>query len=97
MPGETGRLRLAADWSEEDVQQWLCEEGLQELTAVFRAHNMDGAELILLNKETASELGIGESGQSPQRSTHNHTQGLTHAHRGLRIYRSITETRQSPN
>lgn len=62
LPGEAGLLRQVADWSEEDVQQWLCEEGLQELAAVFRANNMDGAELTLLNKETVGELGIGESG-----------------------------------
>lgn len=60
MPGEAGRLRRVVDWSEEEVQRWLCEEGLQEVAAVFRANNMDGAELILLDKETAGELGIGE-------------------------------------
>lgn len=60
MSGEAGRLRRVADWSEEEVQRWLCEEGLQEVAVVFRANNMDGAELILLDKETAGELGIGE-------------------------------------
>lgn len=59
---------LVADWSEEDVEQWLCKEGLQELVSVFRANNMDGAELILLNKETAAELGIGEGGTKSQTS-----------------------------
>lgn len=53
---------LAADWSEEDVEQWLCTEGLQDLVSVFRANNMDGAELLLLNKETAAELGIESVG-----------------------------------
>lgn len=73
LPAEAGLLLPVADWSEEDVQRWLCEEELQELVAVFRANNMDGAELILLNKETAGELGIGER------------ESVTHAHRGLRI------------
>lgn len=89
MPGEAGRLRPVADWSEEEVQQWLCEEGLQEVAAIFRANNMDGAELILLDKETASELGIGEA------RTVAHSG--SHTHRGLRMSGSITETRQSPN
>lgn len=60
MPGHS-RL-LVADWSEEDVQTWLCEEGLQELVSIFKANNIDGAELSQLDKETASELGIGEDG-----------------------------------
>lgn len=60
LPGHS-RL-LVADWSEEDVQTWLCEEGLQELVSVFKANNIDGAELSQLNKETATELGIGEDG-----------------------------------
>lgn len=85
MPGEAGPLLQAADWSEEDVQRWLCEEGLQELAAVFRANNMDGAELILLNKETVGELGIGESGiesRTSAQSTQRHTHALTHT-RGI--------------
>lgn len=60
LPGHS-RL-LLADWSEEDVQSWLCEEGLQELVSIFKANNIDGAELSRLNKETAAELGIGEDG-----------------------------------
>lgn len=62
LPGEASLLLQAADWSEEDVQRWLCEEGLQELAAVFRANNVDGAELILLNKETVGVLGIESVG-----------------------------------
>lgn len=58
LPGHS-RL-LLADWSEEDVQAWLCDEGLQELVSIFKSHNMDGPELNKLNKETAAELGIGE-------------------------------------
>lgn len=60
MPGHS-RL-LLADWSEEDVQTWLCEEGLEKLVSVFKANNIDGLELSQLDKETADELGIGENG-----------------------------------
>ncbi|TMS06716.1 WD repeat, SAM and U-box domain-containing protein 1 [Larimichthys crocea] len=60
LPGHS-RL-LVADWSEEDVQTWLCEEGLQELVSIFKANNIDGAELSQLDKETASELGIESVG-----------------------------------
>ncbi|XP_028249540.1 WD repeat, SAM and U-box domain-containing protein 1-like isoform X1 [Parambassis ranga] len=60
LPGHS-RL-LLADWSEEDVQTWLCEEGLEELISVFKANNIDGAELIQLKKETATELGIESVG-----------------------------------
>lgn len=78
MPGAAGRCRPVADWSEEDVQRWLCEEGLQELTAVFRANNMDGAELILLNKEAAGELGVGErETDPPTEHAHSHTWACT--------------------
>lgn len=42
------------------METWLCEEGLQELVSIFKANNMDGPELSRLNKETATELGIGE-------------------------------------
>lgn len=44
------------------MQTWLCEEGLQELVSIFKANNIDGAELSHLSKETATELGIGEDG-----------------------------------
>uniref|UniRef100_A0A671YUR5 WD repeat, SAM and U-box domain-containing protein 1 n=1 Tax=Sparus aurata TaxID=8175 RepID=A0A671YUR5_SPAAU len=60
LPGHS-RL-LLADWSEEDVQTWLCKEGLQELVSIFKANNIDGAELSRLNKETAAELGIESVG-----------------------------------
>uniref|UniRef100_A0A4W6FR40 WD repeat, SAM and U-box domain-containing protein 1 n=1 Tax=Lates calcarifer TaxID=8187 RepID=A0A4W6FR40_LATCA len=53
---------LVADWSEEDVQTWLCEEGLEELVCNFKANNIDGPELSQLNKETAAELGIESVG-----------------------------------
>ncbi|XP_041663784.1 WD repeat, SAM and U-box domain-containing protein 1-like [Cheilinus undulatus] len=60
LPGHS-RL-LLADWSEEDVQTWLCEEGLKELNSIFKVNNIDGAELNKLNKETAAELGIESVG-----------------------------------
>ncbi|XP_035029910.1 WD repeat, SAM and U-box domain-containing protein 1 isoform X1 [Hippoglossus stenolepis] len=53
---------LLADWSEEDVQTWLHEEGLEQLVGNFKANNIDGPELSRLNKETASELGIESVG-----------------------------------
>uniref|UniRef100_A0A3B4XWW9 SAM domain-containing protein n=1 Tax=Seriola lalandi dorsalis TaxID=1841481 RepID=A0A3B4XWW9_SERLL len=56
LPGHS-RL-LVADWSEQDVQTWLREEGLEELVGNFKANNIDGPELSYLNKETAAELGI---------------------------------------
>ncbi|XP_068184542.1 WD repeat, SAM and U-box domain-containing protein 1-like isoform X2 [Antennarius striatus] len=60
LPGHS-RL-LLSDWSEEDVRTWLCEEGLQELVSIFKANNIDGAELSQLNRETATELGIESVG-----------------------------------
>uniref|UniRef100_UPI0037E87B67 WD repeat, SAM and U-box domain-containing protein 1-like n=1 Tax=Semicossyphus pulcher TaxID=241346 RepID=UPI0037E87B67 len=60
LPGHS-RL-LLADWSEEDVQAWLCEEGLQELVSIFKSNNIDGPELNKLNKETTTELGIESVG-----------------------------------
>lgn len=55
------RLQLL-DWSEEDVQTWMCEEGLEELVGVFKANNIDGAELSHLTKETMAELGVESLG-----------------------------------
>ncbi|XP_044221791.1 WD repeat, SAM and U-box domain-containing protein 1-like isoform X2 [Thunnus albacares] len=60
LPGHS-RL-LLADWSEEDVRTWLCEEGLEGLVSVFKANNIDGPELSQLDKETAAELGIESVG-----------------------------------
>lgn len=57
---------LLSDWSEEDVQTWLGEEGLQDLVGIFKTNNIDGAELSRMNKETVTELGIGEGGMQPQ-------------------------------
>lgn len=40
---------------------WLAEEGLDELVSVFKSNNIDGPELLALNKDTlAKELHIGE-------------------------------------
>ncbi|XP_040058503.2 WD repeat, SAM and U-box domain-containing protein 1 isoform X3 [Gasterosteus aculeatus] len=60
LPGH--RSLLVADWSEEDVHTWLCEEGLQELAGIFEANNIDGAELDRLSGETAAELRIESVG-----------------------------------
>ncbi|XP_056888886.1 WD repeat, SAM and U-box domain-containing protein 1-like [Takifugu flavidus] len=54
--------RLFSDWSEEDVQAWLRQEGLQDLVGTFTSNNIDGAELSRLNKDTAAELGIESVG-----------------------------------
>ncbi|XP_051760723.1 WD repeat, SAM and U-box domain-containing protein 1-like [Ctenopharyngodon idella] len=43
---------LVSDWSEEDVCEWLRDEGFEALVDIFRAHNIDGAELMTLNMET---------------------------------------------
>ncbi|XP_016128326.1 WD repeat, SAM and U-box domain-containing protein 1-like [Sinocyclocheilus grahami] len=54
---------LVSDWSEEDVSEWLCDEGLEALVDTFRAHNIDGAELISLNTETlTTEFNIESVG-----------------------------------
>ncbi|KAK7938512.1 hypothetical protein WMY93_001838 [Mugilogobius chulae] len=55
-------LTLLSDWSEEDVQKWLCDEGLEELVEIFKTNNIDGPELNRLNKETALEMGIESVG-----------------------------------
>ncbi|KAK2839733.1 hypothetical protein Q5P01_013473 [Channa striata] len=60
LPGHS-RL-LLADWSELDVQTWLCEEGLEELVSILKANNIDGEELSRLNEETAAQLGIESLG-----------------------------------
>ncbi|KAM4558720.1 WD repeat, SAM and U-box domain-containing protein 1 [Odontesthes bonariensis] len=66
--GQTGRKLpghsslLLADWTEQDVQAWLCEEGLKELVTTFKANNIDGPELNQLSKETVVELGIDSVG-----------------------------------
>ncbi|XP_035248761.1 WD repeat, SAM and U-box domain-containing protein 1-like isoform X1 [Anguilla anguilla] len=61
-PGGHTRL-LVRDWSEEDVQAWLREEGLEALAGTFRNNDIDGAELLALTKESlAAELKIDSVG-----------------------------------
>ncbi|CAG5865545.1 WD repeat, SAM and U-box domain-containing protein 1 isoform 2-T2 [Menidia menidia] len=60
MPGYASLL--LADWTEQDVQTWLCKEGLEELVGLFRFNNIDGPELNQLSKETVAELGIDSVG-----------------------------------
>lgn len=59
-----GRWKLlVSDWSEDDVSEWLSEEGLGGLVGKFKANNIDGTELLGLTKETlASELHIESVG-----------------------------------
>uniref|UniRef100_A0A8C6V0V6 WD repeat, SAM and U-box domain-containing protein 1 n=1 Tax=Neogobius melanostomus TaxID=47308 RepID=A0A8C6V0V6_9GOBI len=56
------QLTLLSDWSEEDVQTWLREEGLDELIGIFKSNNIDGPELSRMDKETAVEMGIESVG-----------------------------------
>ncbi|XP_060774657.1 WD repeat, SAM and U-box domain-containing protein 1 [Neoarius graeffei] len=54
---------LVNDWSEDDVSSWLREVGLESLVQTFKANNIDGAELLMLNKESlSSELHIESLG-----------------------------------
>nr|XP_023695717.1 WD repeat, SAM and U-box domain-containing protein 1-like isoform X2 [Paramormyrops kingsleyae] len=59
-----GRSSLPVSrWSEEDVLAWLREEGLAALESSFRANNIDGAELLCLDKEMlTSDLRIESAG-----------------------------------
>lgn len=57
------------DWSEDDVSSWLREVGLESLVQTFKANNIDGAELLMLNKESlSSELHIGNTTHSKNES-----------------------------
>ncbi|CAH2305585.1 WD repeat, SAM and U-box domain-containing 1 isoform X1 [Pelobates cultripes] len=40
------------NWSEDDIKNWLSEEGLSEVEHVFTANNIDGKELLNLSKES---------------------------------------------
>ncbi|MGH0176383.1 UNVERIFIED_CONTAM: hypothetical protein FKN15_072640 [Acipenser sinensis] len=52
-----------SEWSEEAVSVWLCEEGLDELVNIFKANNIDGSELLSLNKEiVTNDLNIESLG-----------------------------------
>lgn len=66
---------LVCDWSEEDVCEWLRDEGFEALVETFRAHNIDGAELIALNTETLiSEFNIGKETQKLASNMFAHVQ-----------------------
>lgn len=52
------------------MQAWLRQEGLQDLIGTFTTHNIDGAELSRLTKDTAAELGIGEAGNTQRCHQH---------------------------
>ncbi|KAJ6660808.1 hypothetical protein lerEdw1_017434 [Lerista edwardsae] len=50
-------------WSEEEVSEWLCKHGLEDLVAIFRKNNIDGKELLNLTKESlADDLKIESLG-----------------------------------
>lgn len=52
--------RMPSDWSEDDVSSWLREEGLEVLVDMFKTNNIDGSELLALNKDSlATDLKIG--------------------------------------
>lgn len=52
-----------SEWSEEAVSVWLCEEGLDELVNIFKANNIDGSQLLSLNKEiVTNDLNIESLG-----------------------------------
>ncbi|XP_063068591.1 WD repeat, SAM and U-box domain-containing protein 1 isoform X2 [Engraulis encrasicolus] len=54
---------MPSDWSEDDVSSWLRDQGLEALVDVFKTNNIDGQELIALNKDTLStELKIESVG-----------------------------------
>uniref|UniRef100_A0A9L0IQF7 WD repeat, SAM and U-box domain-containing protein 1 n=1 Tax=Equus asinus TaxID=9793 RepID=A0A9L0IQF7_EQUAS len=51
------------DWSEDDVSAWLCAQGLEDLTGLFKMNNIDGRELLNLTKESlADDLKIESLG-----------------------------------
>ncbi|MGH0154956.1 UNVERIFIED_CONTAM: hypothetical protein FKN15_054049 [Acipenser sinensis] len=60
--GAQSRL-CVSEWSEEAVSVWLCEEGLGEVVTIFKANNIDGSQLLSLNKEiVTNELNIESLG-----------------------------------
>ncbi|RXM31536.1 Bromodomain adjacent to zinc finger domain protein 2B [Acipenser ruthenus] len=60
--GAQSRL-CVSEWSEEAVSVWLCEEGLGELVTIFKANNIDGSQLLSLNKEiVTNDLNIESLG-----------------------------------
>ncbi|XP_040827540.1 WD repeat, SAM and U-box domain-containing protein 1 isoform X3 [Ochotona curzoniae] len=47
--------QFVEDWSEEDVSSWLCAQGLEDLVDIFKMNNIDGKELLNLNKESLAD------------------------------------------
>ncbi|XP_066882211.1 WD repeat, SAM and U-box domain-containing protein 1 isoform X6 [Kogia breviceps] len=55
--------QVTEDWSEDDVSNWLCAQGLKDLVGIFKMNNIDGQELLNLTKESlADDLKIESLG-----------------------------------
>uniref|UniRef100_A0A8D1LB51 WD repeat, SAM and U-box domain-containing protein 1 n=1 Tax=Sus scrofa TaxID=9823 RepID=A0A8D1LB51_PIG len=55
--------QFVEDWSEDDVSDWLCAQGLKDLVDIFKMNNIDGRELLNLTKESlADDLKIESLG-----------------------------------
>uniref|UniRef100_A0A8C0D484 WD repeat, SAM and U-box domain-containing protein 1 n=1 Tax=Balaenoptera musculus TaxID=9771 RepID=A0A8C0D484_BALMU len=55
--------QFTEDWSEDDVSNWLCAQGLKDLVGIFKMNNIDGRELLNLTKESlADDLKIESLG-----------------------------------
>ncbi|XP_044790902.2 WD repeat, SAM and U-box domain-containing protein 1 isoform X7 [Bubalus bubalis] len=55
--------QFTENWSEDDVSNWLCAEGLEDLVDIFKMNNIDGRELLNLTKESlADDLKIESLG-----------------------------------
>uniref|UniRef100_A0AC11DNE5 WD repeat, sterile alpha motif and U-box domain containing 1 n=1 Tax=Ovis aries TaxID=9940 RepID=A0AC11DNE5_SHEEP len=55
--------QFTENWSEDDVSNWLCTEGLEDLVDIFKMNNIDGRELLNLTKESlADDLKIESLG-----------------------------------
>lgn len=47
--------QFTENWSEDDVSNWLCAEGLEDLVDIFKMNNIDGRELLNLTKESLAD------------------------------------------
>uniref|UniRef100_A0AC11D4I7 WD repeat, sterile alpha motif and U-box domain containing 1 n=1 Tax=Ovis aries TaxID=9940 RepID=A0AC11D4I7_SHEEP len=47
--------QFTENWSEDDVSNWLCTEGLEDLVDIFKMNNIDGRELLNLTKESLAD------------------------------------------
>uniref|UniRef100_A0A8C6MMT7 WD repeat, SAM and U-box domain-containing protein 1 n=1 Tax=Moschus moschiferus TaxID=68415 RepID=A0A8C6MMT7_MOSMO len=55
--------QFTENWSEDDVSNWLCAKGLEDLVDIFKMNNIDGRELLNLTKESlADDLKIESLG-----------------------------------